>query len=66
MGLLGPCCGWREAGQGQKHHWASSSTEPMREPDTGEAGTDTRFELRSEAGVAGPMPPPTGNWKHSQ
>lgn len=47
----------------QKCHWAYSSTEPVREPNTGGTGSNMSFELRLETGVAGPMPPPTGNWK---
>lgn len=34
-----PVCGWGEAGQGQKHRWAYSSTEPVREPNMGDTGT---------------------------
>lgn len=51
---------------GQKCHWTCSSTEPMRKPNMEDTGTNVRFELRSEAGVAGPTPPPMGNWKCPQ
>jgi len=66
VGLLGPCSGWGKDGQGQRSHWARSSTELVRKLNMEDAGTNTCFELRLEAGVAGPTPLPAGNWNRSR